>query len=124
MAASDVIVIGAGILLAGFLWWFFFVPKQARRAEVVGGMQEIAVTVRGGYTPNLIRVHQGVPLRLVFDRQESGDCTSRVVFADFGASKTLPAFVYNGVGIPIAAGILYPLISVQLSPMIAAGAPA
>ncbi len=32
------------------------------------------------------------------------------------------AFVYNAVGIPIAAGILYPFIGVQLSPMIAAAA--
>ena len=32
------------------------------------------------------------------------------------------AFVYNGVGIPIAAGVLYPIIGVQLSPMIAAAA--
>jgi Cu+-exporting ATPase len=32
------------------------------------------------------------------------------------------AFVYNGIGIPIAAGVLYPVIGVQLSPMIAAAA--
>ncbi|MEO6570996.1 MAG: heavy metal translocating P-type ATPase, partial [Ilumatobacteraceae bacterium] len=32
------------------------------------------------------------------------------------------AFIYNGIGIPIAAGVLYPFIGVQLSPMIAAGA--
>ena len=32
------------------------------------------------------------------------------------------AFVYNGIGIPIAAGVLYPIIGVQLSPMIAAAA--
>jgi Cu+-exporting ATPase len=32
------------------------------------------------------------------------------------------AFIYNGVGIPVAAGVLYPLIGVQLSPMIAAAA--
>ncbi|HET6495270.1 MAG TPA: HAD-IC family P-type ATPase, partial [Thermoleophilia bacterium] len=32
------------------------------------------------------------------------------------------AFIYNGVGIPIAAGVLYPFVGVQLSPMIAAGA--
>jgi Cu+-exporting ATPase len=32
------------------------------------------------------------------------------------------AFIYNGLGIPIAAGVLYPFIGVQLSPMIAAGA--
>src|SRR5260370_9037695 len=32
------------------------------------------------------------------------------------------AFAYNIVGIPIAAGILYPFLGLRLSPMIAAGA--
>jgi Cu+-exporting ATPase len=32
------------------------------------------------------------------------------------------AFIYNVVGIPIAAGVLYPWIGVLLSPMIASGA--
>ncbi len=32
------------------------------------------------------------------------------------------AFVYNAVGVPIAAGVLYPLLGVLLSPMIAAAA--
>jgi len=32
------------------------------------------------------------------------------------------AFVYNTVGVPVAAGILYPFFGVLLSPMIAAAA--
>jgi Cu+-exporting ATPase len=32
------------------------------------------------------------------------------------------AFIYNGLGIPIAAGILYPLFGLLLNPMIAAAA--
>ena len=32
------------------------------------------------------------------------------------------AFVYNGVGIPIAAGVLYPFFGLRLSPIIAAAA--
>ena len=32
------------------------------------------------------------------------------------------AFVYNALGIPIAAGVLYPFFGLRLSPMIAAGA--
>ncbi|GHB91833.1 copper-translocating P-type ATPase [Cerasicoccus arenae] len=32
------------------------------------------------------------------------------------------AFVYNGVGVPVAAGILYPFLGILLSPMIAAAA--
>ena len=89
---ANVVVISVSLLLIGFLWWFFFGPKRSSNASVVGGVQEVTVTVKGGYTPSRIRVQQGVPLRLTFDRQEAGDCTSRVVFADFGASKSIPAF--------------------------------
>jgi Cu+-exporting ATPase len=32
------------------------------------------------------------------------------------------AFVYNSVGVPVAAGVLYPFIGLLLSPMIAAAA--
>jgi Cu+-exporting ATPase len=32
------------------------------------------------------------------------------------------AFVYNSLGVPVAAGVLYPLLGVLLSPMIAAAA--
>ncbi|MCH9730442.1 MAG: heavy metal translocating P-type ATPase [Actinomycetia bacterium] len=92
MGISEVIVIVGAVAVMGFLGWFFFGPKTARQARLVGGVQEVNVTVKGGYSPSVIRVREGVPLRLRFDRQESGDCTSRVVFADFGASKTLPAF--------------------------------
>lgn len=92
MTASDVAVTAGGVVLAGFLWWFFFGPKRVHAAELSGGVQEVTITVKGGYSPDVIQVTEGVPLRLTFDRQEAGDCTSRVVFADFAASKTLPAF--------------------------------
>jgi P-type Cu+ transporter len=32
------------------------------------------------------------------------------------------AFIYNAVGIPIAAGVLYPFVGLLLSPMIASAA--
>ncbi len=32
------------------------------------------------------------------------------------------AFIYNGIGVPIAAGVLYPVFGIQLSPMLAAAA--
>ncbi|HZD80359.1 MAG TPA: HAD-IC family P-type ATPase, partial [Actinomycetota bacterium] len=92
MTGIEIAVTGAGVVLIGALAWFFFGPKEARRAEVRGGVQEVEITVKGGYSPNLIRVQQGVPLRLVFDRQENSDCSSRVVFPDFGVSKSLAPF--------------------------------
>jgi P-type Cu+ transporter len=32
------------------------------------------------------------------------------------------AFIYNGLGVPVAAGVLFPIFGIMLSPMIAAGA--
>jgi P-type Cu+ transporter len=103
MGAADVVVMAAAAVLLAGLGWFFFGPRKARAAELSGGVQHIEVTVRGGYSPDVIRVRQGVPLELVFDRQESGDCTSRVVFPDLQMSAALPAFERTTVRLDPAA---------------------
>ena len=92
MSVLDVSVTVSGIAAILFLAWFFFGPKKAREAEVKDGVQEVRITVKGGYSPDVIRVREGVPLRLVFDRQEASDCSDRVVFPDFQASKSLAPF--------------------------------
>ena len=97
MTFVEILVTAAGVLLAGLLAWFFFGPKPTGRATERGGIQEVDVTVRGGYTPSVIRVREGVPLRVVFDRQEGGECTSEVVFPDFRVRRTLPAYARTAV---------------------------
>ncbi|MFQ5812425.1 MAG: heavy metal translocating P-type ATPase [Anaerolineae bacterium] len=92
MTGLEIGVTLGGIALIAALAYFFFGPKKAREAEVRGGVQEVHITVKGGYSPDTIRVKKDIPLRLVFDRQEASDCTSRVVFPDFQVSKTLAAF--------------------------------
>lgn len=52
--------------------------------------REISVRVRGGYLPDTIRAEAGVPLRIVFRREESAPCSEQVVFPAFGKSATLP----------------------------------
>ncbi|MGC5041132.1 heavy metal translocating P-type ATPase [Streptomyces sp. DT190] len=94
--ADVVVVVFAAVLIAG-LGWFFFGPRRARTALIEGGMQRVEVTVRGGYSPDVIKVRQGVPVELVFDRQESGECTSRVVFPDLRVSAGLPAYARTTV---------------------------
>ncbi len=69
MSAIDIGVTVGGFVAILFLAWFFFGPKTAKEAEVKGGVQEVRITVKGGYSPDVIRVKEGVPLRLVFDRQ-------------------------------------------------------
>jgi P-type Cu+ transporter len=96
---ADLAVIAGAVLLTAALGWFFFGPKKARSAELVGDVQEVRITVKGGYSPDLVRVRQGVPLRIVFDRQESGECTSRVVFPDFSLNQSLPAYAQTQVSL-------------------------
>ncbi|MEU2287524.1 cupredoxin domain-containing protein [Streptomyces sp. NPDC013178] len=79
------------MLLVAGLGRFFFGPRRVGAARVEGGVQRVEVTVRGGYSPNLIRVRQGTPVELVFDRQEAGECTSRVVFPDLRVGAGLPS---------------------------------
>jgi Cu+-exporting ATPase len=49
MGAAEIVVTAAGVLLGGALAWFFFGPKESRRAELRGGAQEVEVSVKGGY---------------------------------------------------------------------------
>ncbi len=93
MTLIDVVVIVATVLAsAGLLWFFFGARTAARRAETTGLTQQVTVVVRGGYSPQRIEAVAGVPLQITFDRQESGDGTSRVVFGDLSLSGSLPAF--------------------------------
>ncbi len=105
MTGIQIVLTAGGAILTAALAWFFFGPRKAGRAERNGAIQEVMVRVQGGYSPNVIRSEQGVPLRLVFDRQETGDCSSRVVFPDFGVSASLPAFASTAVDLmPAQAG--------------------
>lgn len=91
-----IVVLGAAALTA-LLGWYFFGPRTSKRAVVDGDVQVQTITVRGGYSPNLIELVQGVPTRLLFDRQETGDCSSRVVFPDFKVNQSLPAYATTAV---------------------------
>jgi Cu+-exporting ATPase len=92
MGVAEILVAGAGLALIGLLAWYFFAQRRAITAVRRGTVQEVEVTVRGGYAPNVIRARAGVPLRVTFDRRESGECTSEVVFPDFRLRRPLPAF--------------------------------
>ncbi|MFF4576601.1 heavy metal translocating P-type ATPase [Streptomyces sp. NPDC001410] len=92
MNLADLVVITVSAVAVAALGWFFFGPRRARAAELSHGVQRVEVTVRGGYSPDVIRLRQGVPAELVFDRQESGECTNRVVFPELRVSAALPAY--------------------------------
>lgn len=94
MTPQEWLVVAAGVAaIVGVNWYFFFARRSAAAAVVgSGGVQEVTIAVQGGYDPAVVRVRQGSPVRLVFDRRETSGCSEEVVFPDFGIRKFLPAF--------------------------------
>jgi plastocyanin domain-containing protein len=92
MSNVQIFVILAGVVLTILIaWYFWFAPKARTRAAVSeSGAQEVTVTVKGGYTPDVIVVQRGRPVRLTFTRQESAACSERVLFPDFNKNAALP----------------------------------
>ena len=93
MDTSEIFVLVGGIAAIAFVLWYFFGPKERVAAAVgSGGVQEVKVTVKGGYSPDVIVVKQNQPVRLDFYRDETSSCSEQVVFGDFGIARDLPAF--------------------------------
>ncbi|HSE27585.1 MAG TPA: cupredoxin domain-containing protein [Gemmatimonadales bacterium] len=100
MNGTDWLVLIGGLTAIALVnWWFFRAGRTpvAAPAAPTGGPQEVVVAVRGGYDPGSIRVRAGLPVRLVFDRQEDASCSEEVVFPDFGVRKFLPPFARTSV---------------------------
>lgn len=93
------IVTALGLALIVFIVWFFWLKRSRGTAAALtsSGYQEIMVLVKGGYTPDTIVVQAGQPVRLLFYRDETADCSERVVFEAFGVNQELPAFQTTAV---------------------------
>ena len=92
MSNLQTFVILSGIVMTILIaWYFWFAPKaQTRVAVSESGAQEVAITVKGGYTPDVIVVQKNRPVRLTFTRQESSACSEKVLFPDFNQNALLP----------------------------------
>jgi plastocyanin domain-containing protein len=83
-----------GVLLIILVnWYFFFSKRKTITARIeAGGVQEIKVIVKGGYSPDVIVVKRGMAVRINFYRDETAECSDTIVFGDFNIRKPLPAF--------------------------------
>ena len=92
MSADQLIVTFAGVLAIAAVAWFFWGPRGegVKAAVTSAGVQEAMVLVKGGYTPDVIVVERGRPVRLNFRREETSACSEQVLFPDFGRSADLP----------------------------------
>jgi plastocyanin domain-containing protein len=92
MTWDKIVVNLLGLALIAFIVWFFWLVKAKgmKAALTSAGYQEQMVLVKGGYTPDVIVVQRGKPVRLNFVRQESASCSEMVLLPAFNKSAKLP----------------------------------
>lgn len=96
--SNKVLVTLAGLGLIGLeLWWFLLSKPQSKKATATGGIQEVTVTVDGGYEPSRIVVQAGQPVRLNFHRLDPSSCLEQVLIPDFHIAADLPINVVTSV---------------------------
>jgi plastocyanin domain-containing protein len=100
VGSTEWLVLLAGLgAIAWVNWYFFLAERKAVAAKATGGVQEVAITVKGGYDPGIVRLKRGVPARLVFDRQETSSCSEEIVIPRFGIKRFLAPFARTTVEI-------------------------
>ena len=94
LTSTQIIVTALGAVAIVWVLWYFLYSRGTAMAATAsaGGAQEVRVTVKGGYTPDIIVVQAGKPVRLQFYRDETADCSERVVFEKFGIDQQLAPF--------------------------------
>lgn len=100
MTSIQIAVTALGAVAIVWVLWYFLFSRGtpvAATAGAAGGVQEVRITVKGGYTPDTIVVQAGKPVRLQFYRDETADCSERVVFERFDIDQQLPAFQTTAV---------------------------
>ena len=93
MDTAELIVIVAALAMIAMVIWYFFGEREKVAAVVTdAGVQEVQITVKGGYSPDVIVVRRGVPVKLDFFRDETASCSDQVIFGDFGIARDLPPY--------------------------------
>jgi plastocyanin domain-containing protein len=90
LANKSIVTLGGLGLIGLELWWFLLSKPKARKATTQSGVQEIMVTVDGGYEPSQILVQAGQRVRLNFDRKDPSSCLEEVRFPEFHIAQPLP----------------------------------
>nr|RNJ68498.1 MAG: cupredoxin domain-containing protein [Leptolyngbya sp. IPPAS B-1204] len=89
--ANRVAITLGGLGLIGLeLWWFLFSQPTSQRATTTAGIQEVTITVDGGYEPSEVVVQVGQPVRLKFNRQDPSSCLEEIRLPDFQIAQALP----------------------------------
>jgi plastocyanin domain-containing protein len=109
VAIKGLVAMAGLLLIAWELWWFLGRHGGGVAArESAAGLQEITITVDGGYKPSRIQVKAGKPLRLSFHRIDPSGCVAQVIFPDFLKTLDLPLHATTSLELPATEAGVYP----------------
>jgi plastocyanin domain-containing protein len=99
MDTTEILVLLGGVASIGFVGWFFFMaPHQiATAVSSSTGVQQVDITVKGGYSPNVIEVEKDKPVQLNFYRAEDNSCSEEILLPDFQIRRELAPFQTTAV---------------------------
>ncbi len=89
LALKIVVTAGGLALISGQLWWFLGSKPKSQQAKASDGIQEVSITVDGGYVPSHVIVKRGQPVRLNFLRRDPSSCLEKVLLPDFHIAQDL-----------------------------------
>ncbi len=88
MTLDKIVVAIASIGGIVFVYWFFLMKKEEE--AVIAKNASVTITVKGGYSPNVISIPRGKPTTFNFFRKDPSSCLEEVVLPDFKIRKYLP----------------------------------
>jgi len=100
MTTSQLVVTLLGVIAIAWVNYYFFVAGRPAAVAAAGegpGPQRVRIELMGGYSPAVVKVRVGHPVRLEFFRNETNSCTEEVVLPDFGIRTYLPAHQMTAV---------------------------
>ncbi len=88
MTLDKVLVLLFSLGGIAFTYWYFLMKKED--AVVIAKADSLDITVKGGYSPNVISIPKDRTTTLNFYRLDPSSCLEEVVLPDFKIRKYLP----------------------------------
>jgi len=75
------------VIITAYVLWWRFNKNQAGVTAKKGNIAEFDITVKGVYSPAVIKAKKGQRVKINFTRRENAECSRFVIFDDFKIRK-------------------------------------
>lgn len=87
---SIALIMGTLYFISGGLASFGGEVATLQNVEIRDGVQYVTITAKGGYSPSVTEVKEGLPTKLIVKTNGTYDCSASLVIRSVGFQKMLP----------------------------------